>query len=297
MARYVYIRCSTDRQDFTQQIECVRGYFNKYGIDVKSITGIIAEKISGFHTRYKQRKLGRLLNMLQPGDVIYVSEMKRLTRRLDEIFVIPELVFNKGATIVLCGYNMILENNSISTKLFLLGVGIGAELQVADIAADTKRSLAFKRKEIENDGGFISKAGNWTTHFGRAKGYTAVPSQWKNAAEARSAKRIKWLAQSKAFRFIIAKRSEGWRQTDILSELDKMAEIDPEGYRSPAGGRITKGQLSRWWNNAAELTAEIEAYLKNEDSEVLDTSDIESFLSINTERDAAEDGSVPNLLN
>jgi hypothetical protein len=192
---------------------------------------------------------------------------------------------------------MILENNNISTKLFLFGVGIGAELQVADIAADTKRSLAFKRKEIENNGGFISKAGNWTTHFGRAKGYTAVPSQWKNAAEARSAKKIKWLAQSKAFRFVIAKRSEGWRQTDILSELDKMAEIDPEGFRSPAGERITKGQLSRWWNNAAELTAEIEAYLKNKDSEVLDTSDIESFLSINAERDAAKDGPVPNLLN
>ena len=73
----IYYRCSTDKQQFLQQQDCVRKYLQGKGIDPDTIE-VTEEHISG-RTKANDRKLGGLIRRCVKGDVIYVSELSRGT--------------------------------------------------------------------------------------------------------------------------------------------------------------------------------------------------------------------------
>ena len=69
-SRYIYIRCSTDHQDYMQQLHTIQGYFARMGIGQDTITAIYSEKVSGT-VKHTERKLATLLEQCESGDYIY----------------------------------------------------------------------------------------------------------------------------------------------------------------------------------------------------------------------------------
>ncbi len=95
----VYLRVSTQEQDLTRQralIEQTRhqGYY---------IAGVYEEQASG--ANLKRPELQRLVNDIQPGDVIVAERMDRISRApLPEAEALIATLQNKGAKLVVPGY-------------------------------------------------------------------------------------------------------------------------------------------------------------------------------------------------
>ena len=71
-----YLRVSTDKQDERSQREIVTGYAAEVGL---KIDGWVFETVSS-HKARSERKLAGVLEALQVGDTLIVSEPSRLAR-------------------------------------------------------------------------------------------------------------------------------------------------------------------------------------------------------------------------
>ena len=74
---YGYIRVSTEEQNLENQKKAIREKF--------TVDKWVEEKRSGT-VDYKKRNLGGLIDELQPGDVLVMTELSRLGRSLSMIF-------------------------------------------------------------------------------------------------------------------------------------------------------------------------------------------------------------------
>ncbi len=138
---YGYIRVSTDRQDCENQ---------KIGIDHKArALGLCIERyiedagISGT-TEPEQRRLGRCLRRLRPGDVIICSELSRLGRRLFMILRVLEYCMQRGAKLYTVKDNYELGDN-IQSKVLAFAFGLSAEIERDLISMRTREGLARRR--------------------------------------------------------------------------------------------------------------------------------------------------------
>ncbi|MBP5672066.1 MAG: master DNA invertase Mpi family serine-type recombinase [Victivallales bacterium] len=139
---YGYIRVSTDRQTvenqrfelkrFCQENHCV--------IDVW-----VEETISGTKLPEK-RKLGKVIEEMQKGDVLICAELSRLGRNLLMIMGILNQCMNKDVQVWTIKDNYRLGND-ISSKVLAFAFGLSAEIERNLISQRTKEALARKRAE------------------------------------------------------------------------------------------------------------------------------------------------------
>ena len=119
--KYIYIRVSTDKQDFAQQMECIRSYFARIGIDPASIDDIVKEKASGTIDA-SERKLSNLLSICKSGDTIFTSEISRLSRTVSDTNKIVDLCCKQGIRLMQCKDDSIIETETesglINTNIF-----------------------------------------------------------------------------------------------------------------------------------------------------------------------------------
>jgi len=114
---------------------------------------------------------------------------------------------------------------------------------------NTKIALAERKKQIERDGGFISKAGNFCTHLGNKKGADLT------AANLVSARRITeraqdWRSTSPLYIWVENQLLRNRPRKDILEEAFELYDKEPEKYGTRQGKPLSEGTLSRW---AAEI--------------------------------------------
>ena len=109
--KYIYIRVSTEKQDFAQQMECIRSYFARIGIDPASIDDIVKEKASGTIDAI-ERKLSDLLNICTSGDTIFTSEISRLSRTVSDTNKIVDLCCKRDISLIQCKDGVLIENNT-----------------------------------------------------------------------------------------------------------------------------------------------------------------------------------------
>lgn len=137
---YGYLRVSTLEQDEANQ---------KQGIKQKAadlslhIDKYIVDKKSGIKEP-NERNLGKLIKRLKPGDIIIVSEISRLSRRLFMLFRILENLLNKDIKVysVKDSYNL---DNSLQSKVLAFAFGIAAEIERDMISMRTKEALALRK--------------------------------------------------------------------------------------------------------------------------------------------------------
>ena len=140
---YGYIRVSTDKQDTENQKLGINEKASQLGISIDE--WISDDGISGAKEPEK-RLLGVLLEKVQPGDIIIVSELSRLGRKLFMIMRILELLMNKEAKLysVKDGYNL---DNTITSKVLAFAFGLAAEIERDMIQKRTKEGLARRRAQ------------------------------------------------------------------------------------------------------------------------------------------------------
>lgn len=140
---YGYIRVSTDMQDTENQ---------KIGIIEKAshLNLIIDEWISDDGVsgakEPEKRLLGNLLGRVQSNDVIIISEISRLGRKLFMIFRILEGLMEKGVKLYSVKDAYVLDN-TITSKVLAFAFGMAAEIERDMIQKRTKEGLARRKAE------------------------------------------------------------------------------------------------------------------------------------------------------
>lgn len=139
---YGYIRISTDKQTTeNQRFEIVN--FSK--IKAFEIGEWIEETISSTK-KLEVRKFGGLLNRMQKGDVLVVSELSRLGRNLMQIMKILHDCMEKDVMVYTVKENYELGNN-INSKVLAFAFGLSAEIERNLISQRTKEALARRKAE------------------------------------------------------------------------------------------------------------------------------------------------------
>ncbi|MCQ2611870.1 MAG: recombinase family protein [Treponema sp.] len=134
---YGYIRVSTDTQTTENQKMAIEQWciYNNKHVDAWS-----SETISGIK-QPKDRKLGELLEKLQQGDELYVTELSRLGRSLTMIFNEIQLLIDKKVKLYAIKENFTLADD-IQSKVLIFAFGLSAEIERQLISERTKQGLA-----------------------------------------------------------------------------------------------------------------------------------------------------------
>lgn len=140
---YGYARVSTQDQSTTRQVIALQDY----GCEV-----IYQEKMTG--TRKDRPELQRLLNSIQPQDIIVVSELNRISRSLQDLLQLVNLIAESGVKLVSLKESWI-NADDIHGRLIL---------QIFGALSEFERGLMLERMQ---EG--IAVARNKGTVWGRPK--------------------------------------------------------------------------------------------------------------------------------
>lgn len=149
MAVYAYLRVSTDKQDEVNQ---------KLGVDNLAVKkSLVIDQYLNDHAKsgtvpFRKRNLGKLVDSLQKGDTLIVSELSRLSRKLYEIFQILQILTEKGVHVYSVKENFELHDD-IQSKILAFAFGLSAEIERNMISERTKEALARLRAEGKSTGG------------------------------------------------------------------------------------------------------------------------------------------------
>lgn len=260
MARYIYLRVSTDRQNFAQQLEDIKNY----GVDPETVDGIVEEHESGGKS-YTDRKFKQLLNQCNPGDTIYAGSTDRLGRNFVDMIRLMNEAKELGITVVACKQNIRLDSDDVGTKILLTVTAILDEDERNRIRHRIANKKAWQREQIAQQGYFIvergENVGNKCRYVGRPKVKDMSEAQLKSwvaiqesAYRTKTDKAIRWREQSRAVAFSRRKQAEGWTVTQIADELGKLydenaaATVNP--YATPRGFKPSVGTVSMWLRSA-----------------------------------------------
>lgn len=242
--QYVYIRCSTDKQDYMQQMHTIQDYFAKHGIPQDRIKAIYSEKVSGT-IKHTERKLSVLLGECHSGDTIYVSELSRLGRSMSDLFAIVTEACERQITIIQCKDGSQIENNSIGGKALLFALGLAAEIEVANTRQRTQSAIDSIKDKLSKGETHVSKSGNVCTHLGREKGCDTSTAR-QASVESRRRRALEWREKSVGYnavkRWYYAGMTDDW----ILNEFHQQHIAQPDKYCTSKGGDLTWPILSKW---------------------------------------------------
>lgn len=262
MKRYIYIRCSTDQQSYTQQMNTINTYFAQQGIDPASITAIYEEKEHG-DVEFSNRKLAALVNTCQSGDYIYVSELSRLGRSMSDIFNLVTQLCAKGkneayeefkrtntlpkygAVVIQCKDNTQIESESVGGKAVLFALSLAAELELSNIRQRTQSAINVIKANLKENGSHVSNKGNVITHLGNAKGCDTSAARAASAKSKRE-KAEAWRNTNVGYMTVMRWVCEGRNDEEILSEFNHFHRLQPEKFSTPKGKELTQATLKAW---------------------------------------------------
>ena len=140
---YGYIRVSTDKQDVESQKLGIKEKAKQLGLTIDE--WISDDGVSGIKEPEK-RLLGMLLGKVEKDDVIIVSEISRIGRKLFMIFRILEELMEKGVKLysVKDAYSL---DNTLTSKVLAFAFGIAAEIERDMIQKRTIEGRARKKTE------------------------------------------------------------------------------------------------------------------------------------------------------
>jgi len=136
---YGYLRVSTDKQDMNSQKIGIVKKSEELGLAIGE--WVSDDGVSGTK-EYKERKLGSLMDKLNEGDVLIVSEISRLARSVFMLFRIIEFCNNKKIVIysVKDSINTI-KPNDLSSMMMIFCFGIAAQIEREMIVKRTIEGL------------------------------------------------------------------------------------------------------------------------------------------------------------
>jgi DNA invertase Pin-like site-specific DNA recombinase len=167
MPTIAYLRVSTGRQDLDQQKLAILDYAHAH-----RVTGdAFLETHHSSQRAVQKAELLRMIEALQPGDRLIVSELSRLGRSLSQILQIIERLRQKEVRLVAIKEAIRFEGRpNLQTKAMIALFGLFAEVERDLIAERTKEGLvaakargqrlgrphgAFSKSKLDNKAGDI----------------------------------------------------------------------------------------------------------------------------------------------
>lgn len=252
MARYAYIRVSTDRQSYDQQIQDIKAY----GINLDELDGITEEKMTT-NRGYEDRAFNSLLKKCKSGDIIYAASTDRIGRDFFDMMKLMKEAANDGIEIIACKQNLSIARDDVATRIIVAITAIMDEDEKKRIQHRTANKKAWQREQIEKQGYFIIEngpnAGEKCYYVGSPKQkdmsearQEALAAMQQAAALANQEAKIKWAEQSKGYAWVRTQLAKGKPRALILEEFNELHESDPENYSTREGKPLSKGVLSKW---------------------------------------------------
>jgi DNA invertase Pin-like site-specific DNA recombinase len=243
---YGYLRYSTSHQDEVQQRFALDEYASSHGLTIDDL--VKDEGISG-GVSYRDRNLYKLVRKMKPGDVLITTEISRLGRAISDLnkLVNDELAPRKIRLVVIkMGLDLDCANLKAMDQMILYSFGFAAELEKELIQVRTQSAIDARKEAIRTQGGFMSKAGNWTKKLGAKKGH----KYGKVAGEAAGLKHThdaeSWREGSALYRLVERGIAKGWTRKRIMEEALKAYDEEPDKYCTRQGRPLCEGTLSRW---------------------------------------------------
>ena len=153
-----YLRVSTGGQDLDQQKLAILDYARRHrmpGADVIAVHGSAGSAA-------QREQLFGLLDRLQAGDRLMVSELSRLGRSLNQILQIVEQLLHKDIRLVAIKESIRFEGKqNLQTKAMIALFGLFAEVERDLIVERTRKGLAAaraKRKRLGRPKGGLGKS-------------------------------------------------------------------------------------------------------------------------------------------
>lgn len=137
-----YLRVSTEKQFLANQREEILRFAEKNELKIERW---YTETVSG-SVSTKDRKLSLLLRKLEPGDVLIVTEISRLSRTLLEIMTILNSCIKKDVILYSTKEGYVFQND-INSKVLGFAFGLMAEIERNLISMRTKEALARRKQE------------------------------------------------------------------------------------------------------------------------------------------------------
>lgn len=166
MKTYAYLRVSTDKQTFAQQLNAINDFIKQKGYTIDEIYS--DEGVSGGVT-YKERNLNDLICEMSEGDLLIVSELSRLGRSMCDInkLIHDEMKTRKlRLAIVSMGIFLDCAQMKAIDELVLMNFSFSAQVEKEMTQHRTREALAAIKKEIAEKGYHISKSGRKCTRLG-----------------------------------------------------------------------------------------------------------------------------------
>lgn len=137
-----YLRVSTEKQFLANQREELLRFAEKNGLQIDKW---YTETVSG-SVRSKDRKLSGVLNRMQRGDSLIVTEISRLSRTMLEIMTILNSCIKKEIVLYSTKEGYVFQND-MNSKVLGVAFGLMAEIERNLISMRTKEALARRRQE------------------------------------------------------------------------------------------------------------------------------------------------------
>ena len=255
---YAYLRVSTDSQNLMQQQNAINEYIKYKGLTITDV--VTDEGVSG-GVSYKDRHLYNLIQSLNEGDVIVVSEISRLGRSMSDLnkLVNEELKPRKIRLIIITmGLDLDCSNLKAIDEMILFAFSFSAQVEKEMIQERTRNALEARKKKIVNEGGFYSKKGKWCTKLGNDGTHT-------QAASIASAKKRQAVARKNASNLAVYKYIRSWEKRNIALNKETPRKVYEElsdilnelGYTTPTGLEFNQLRLRAMWDKLKNLYKDI----------------------------------------
>ncbi len=139
---YAYIRVSTEKQTIENQRQEIQRFADEKNIKLDKW---VKETVSGTKDK-RDRRLGTLIKKMKKGDILIISEISRLSRKLMDIMEILRICMEKEITVysIKEGYEL---GDTIVSKVLAFAFGLSAEIERNLISQRTKEGLARARSQ------------------------------------------------------------------------------------------------------------------------------------------------------
>lgn len=146
--RVAYIRVSTVEQNEARQMEAMKKY---------NIEKVYMEKVSGKNTKREQLQL--MLDFVREGDEIYVMDFSRLSRSVQDLLEIVEMLNEKNVKLVSLKEN--LDTSTPTGKLMLTMIGAIAEFERENLLERQREGILIAKAAGKYKGRKSIELENW----------------------------------------------------------------------------------------------------------------------------------------
>lgn len=137
-----YLRVSTGEQELEKNKADILQLANHHDLGKVEF---VEEKVSG-KVSWRKRKISEVLESLEAGDVIVVSELSRLGRSMLECMEILSIALQKGVRVYAVKGNWQLDQ-SIQSKIVAMAFSMAAEIERDLISQRTKEALRYRKEQ------------------------------------------------------------------------------------------------------------------------------------------------------